>query len=146
MIICSGLELIEKLEELPYSGVRGAGIIATNAVSMPHRSNIFLNVLFPAWLGNRFISVGLKPVLSHTKKSCISSYYRYFITNIKNISLISDHNSIYFRNGKWLFPTFSFLSHSCISNARFFPCPGNIQIFGKDSFTFSVFFLIKTKT
>ena len=40
MIICSGLELIEKLEELPYSGVRGAGIIATNAVSMPHRSNI----------------------------------------------------------------------------------------------------------
>ena len=40
MIICSGLELIEGLEELPYTGVRGAGIIATNAVSMPHRSNI----------------------------------------------------------------------------------------------------------
>ena len=30
--------MIENLKDLPYSGVRGAGIIATNAVSMPHRS------------------------------------------------------------------------------------------------------------
>ena len=29
------------------------------------------------------ISAGLEPVLSHTEKSCIASYYRQFFTNIK---------------------------------------------------------------
>eukprot|EP00090_Calanus_glacialis_P026169 TRINITY_DN41052_c0_g1_i2.p1 TRINITY_DN41052_c0_g1~~TRINITY_DN41052_c0_g1_i2.p1 ORF type:complete len:219 (-),score=38.73 TRINITY_DN41052_c0_g1_i2:303-959(-) len=31
-------------------------------------------------------------------------------------------------NGLWLFPTFSFLSHSCISNSRFFVHPGDIVV------------------
>ena len=38
---------------------------------------------FPIWLQNRFISVKLEPVLSHTEKSCIALYYRQFSTNIK---------------------------------------------------------------
>ena len=28
------------------------------------------------------ISAGFKPVLSHTEKSCMASYYRQFFTNI----------------------------------------------------------------
>ena len=37
----------------------------------------------PAWFPNRLISAGFKPVLGHTEKSCITSYYRQFSTNIK---------------------------------------------------------------
>ena len=33
-------------------------------------------------LRNRLISAGLGPVLSHTDKSCIASYFRQFFTNI----------------------------------------------------------------
>ena len=33
---------------------------------------------FPVWLQNRLISTGLEPVLSHTEKSCIASYYKQF--------------------------------------------------------------------
>ena len=36
-----------------------------------------------AWLPNRLISAGLEPVLSHTEKSFIVSYYRQFSTNNK---------------------------------------------------------------
>ena len=42
-------------------------------------------------LQNRLISAGLKPVLNHTEKSCISEYHRQFSMNIKknhNIKLI----------------------------------------------------------
>ena len=35
------------------------------------------------WLRNRSKSAGLKPVLSHTEKSCTVSYYIQFSTNIK---------------------------------------------------------------
>ena len=35
------------------------------------------------WIRNRLISDGLKPVLSHTEKLCIASYYRQFSTNIE---------------------------------------------------------------
>ena len=38
---------------------------------------------FPVWLRNRLISAGLEPVLSHTEKSFIISYYIQFSTNIK---------------------------------------------------------------
>ena len=38
---------------------------------------------FPVWLPNRLISAGLKPVLSHTEKSCIVSYYINFSTNLR---------------------------------------------------------------
>ena len=38
---------------------------------------------FSVWLQNRSISTGLEPVLSHTEKSCIASYYWQFSTNIK---------------------------------------------------------------
>jgi len=31
-------------------------------------------------------------------------------------------------NGRWIFPTFSFLSHSCISNSRFFIHPGDMVV------------------
>ena len=34
-------------------------------------------------LRNRLISGGLEPVLIHTEKSCMTSYYRQFPTNIK---------------------------------------------------------------
>ena len=37
----------------------------------------------PKWLRNRLKSPGLEPVLSHTDKSYIASYYRQFFTNIK---------------------------------------------------------------
>ena len=33
---------------------------------------------FSVLLQNRLISTGLEPVLSHTEKSCIASYYRQF--------------------------------------------------------------------
>ena len=38
---------------------------------------------FPVWLRKRLISAVLEPVLSHTEKSCITSYYRQFSTNYK---------------------------------------------------------------
>ena len=43
------------------------------------------------WLRNRLISAGLEPILSHTEKACIASYYRLFPTNneIKIIKLLS---------------------------------------------------------
>jgi len=31
-------------------------------------------------------------------------------------------------NGRWIFPTFSFLSHSCVSNSRFFVHPGDLAV------------------
>ena len=42
--------------------------------------------LIKAWLRHRLISGGLEPVLSHTEKSCIASYYKQLSTNneIKN--------------------------------------------------------------
>ena len=40
---------------------------------------------FPVSLGNRLMSAVLEPVLSHTEKSCLVSYYRQFSTNIKII-------------------------------------------------------------
>ena len=40
-------------------------------------------MLFPERLLNRLISAGLEPVLSHTEKACIASYYKQFSTNIK---------------------------------------------------------------
>ena len=39
--------------------------------------------LFPVWFWNRLISAGLEPVLSYTEKSCTTSYYRQFSSNIK---------------------------------------------------------------
>ncbi len=39
--------------------------------------------IIPVWLRNRLISAGLELVLSHTLKSCITSNYRQFSTNIK---------------------------------------------------------------
>ena len=30
------------------------------------------------------------------------------------------------RTGRWVLPTFSFLSHSCVSNSRFFISPGGV--------------------
>ncbi len=36
---------------------------------------------FPVWLRNPIISAGLELVLTHTKKSCIASYYKQFSTN-----------------------------------------------------------------
>ena len=44
-------------------------------------NNVSANI--PVWMRNWLISAGLEPVLSHTKKSCIASYYRYIATNIK---------------------------------------------------------------
>ena len=41
--------------------------------------------LFPVWLRNRLTSTALEPVLSHTEKLCIVSYYSQFSTNIKMI-------------------------------------------------------------
>ena len=38
---------------------------------------------FTVWLRNRLKSAGLEPILSHTEKSCIVSYYKQFSTNIK---------------------------------------------------------------
>ena len=35
-------------------------------------------ILFTVWLRNRLVFAGLEPVISHTKKSCIKSYYRQF--------------------------------------------------------------------
>ena len=35
------------------------------------------------WIRNRIISAGLEPVLSHTEKSCLPSYYRQFSMNIE---------------------------------------------------------------
>ena len=37
---------------------------------------------------NRLISAGLKPILSHTEKSCIVSYYKQFFTNNKKIIIL----------------------------------------------------------
>ena len=51
------------------------------------RLNIDLEYFFQVWLPNRSISGGLEPVLSHTEKSCIVSYYRQFSANIKINSL-----------------------------------------------------------
>ena len=42
-----------------------------------------LILIFAVWLRNLLISTGLKPVLCHTEKSCIVSYYIQFSTNIK---------------------------------------------------------------
>ena len=39
--------------------------------------------LFPVWLRNRSLSAELEPVLSHTERSCIASYYKQFYINIK---------------------------------------------------------------
>ena len=36
------------------------------------------NLVFPVWPRNRLISGRLEPVLSHTEKSCLASYYRQF--------------------------------------------------------------------
>ena len=41
------------------------------------------SIIFPLGLRNRLISAELKPIISHTEKSCIASYYREFSTNIK---------------------------------------------------------------
>ena len=49
---------------------------------VPWRTNKSL-IIFPVRLRNRLISTGLEPVLSHTEKSCIASYYTQFSTNIK---------------------------------------------------------------
>ena len=38
---------------------------------------------FPKWLQNQLISTGIEPVLSHNEKSCTTSYYKQFYTNIK---------------------------------------------------------------
>ena len=38
---------------------------------------------FSDWLRNRLTSPGLEPVLVHTEKSCIASYYEHFSTIIK---------------------------------------------------------------
>ena len=47
---------------------------------------LFLNLkFFPICLWNRFISGGLEPDLSHTKKLCMASNYSKFSTNIKII-------------------------------------------------------------
>ena len=45
-------------------------------------STIQVNFL-PVWLRNWLISAGLEPVLIHTEKLCIASYYIKFSTNIK---------------------------------------------------------------
>ena len=42
---------------------------------------------FPVLLQNRLISTELEPVLSHTEKSCIVSYYIKFFMNIKPVFL-----------------------------------------------------------
>ena len=39
--------------------------------------------IFPVWLRNRLISAGLEPVLIHTEKLCIASYYIQFYTGLK---------------------------------------------------------------
>ena len=39
--------------------------------------------MFLVLIRNRLISGGLKPVLIHTKKTCLASYYIQFSTNIK---------------------------------------------------------------
>ena len=31
-------------------------------------------------------------------------------------------------NGRWIFPTFSFLTYSCVSNSRFFVHPGDMVV------------------
>ncbi len=38
---------------------------------------------FSVWLRNQLQSDGLEPVLSHKEKSCITSNYRQFSTNIR---------------------------------------------------------------
>ena len=38
--------------------------------------NEYLFKCFPVWLQNRLISAGLEPVLIHTERSCIASYFR----------------------------------------------------------------------
>ena len=43
---------------------------------------------FPVWLRNRLISSGLEPELSPTKKSCMTSNYKQFSTNIRIIYII----------------------------------------------------------
>ena len=40
-----------------------------------------------------------------------------YITNAANMAP---------RTGRWILPTFSFLSHSCVSNSRFFISPGGV--------------------
>ena len=40
-------------------------------------------IFFKEWLRNLSLSAGLDPVLSHTEKLCIASYYRQFSMNIK---------------------------------------------------------------
>ena len=40
-------------------------------------------IKFPVSLRNRLISGGLEPVVSHTEKLCLASYYIQFSTNVK---------------------------------------------------------------
>ena len=47
--------------------------------------NFRVKTKFPVWLQNRLIFAGLEPVLSHTEKLCIASYYREFSTFIEII-------------------------------------------------------------
>ena len=42
------------------------------------------------WLSSRLIFDGLEPVLSHTKKSSIASYYRQLSTNTKYDNAINN--------------------------------------------------------
>ena len=52
--------------------------------------------VIPVCLWNRLISGGFGPFLSHTGKSCIASYYRYFSTNIKIKNIKSRDLLFYF--------------------------------------------------
>ena len=39
--------------------------------------------ILAVWFRNRLTIAGLEPVLNHTEKSCIATYYKQFSTNIK---------------------------------------------------------------
>ncbi len=70
-----------------------------------------LGKTFTVWLRNQLIFGVMEPVLTHTEKSCITSYYRQFSTNIKmkitiNTSFVSPEGPIIFHfniNIKWLY-------------------------------------------
>ena len=63
-----------------------------------------------------------KPVIEHLTKTFDSGVTKYDL--LRGIGIFCT-NAAYMghRNGRWLLPTFSFLSYSCVCNSRFFISP-----------------------
>ena len=71
----------------------------TSEVAIPSVTAIKMGYHFLEWLRNWLLSAGLEPVLSHTEKSYIASYYRQSSKNIK-----ISHKSITGFVSLWLRP------------------------------------------